>query len=224
MMDELSTSRRSAVVGILATVAALQTGGSLARPQDAANSTASGATITAESEDKTRWGTDSTRDLLSSELDLFFGGATGSYIAVRDQDKNKLRPNGEYLLADQIRLPLYGIAAPKIVESDGSSIYQAFITGNPYVRTFIKTDPTGAIEGVALADAEDIIKNGKVVDIQPRLTIFYRKNSAPADLRAEAEKVMKTFWSQEPPAPTMHDNSIKVIEHKLGNFSVDSRR
>ncbi len=214
-MNEILTTRRSAVVGMLAAVAALQTGGSFAQQNDATALTAADAAAADETIDKTRWGTEGTRDLLSSQLETFFGGASGSFVAVRAQDKNNLLPNGEYSLADQIRLPLYGVAAPKIVESDGSTIYQAFVSGNPFVRTFIKTDSSGNIEGVALADTHDITKNGTVIDIEPRLTVFFRDKSAPADLCAEAEKVMTTFWSREPAAPTMHDRRIKLVEHKL---------
>jgi hypothetical protein len=212
-MDDLLTSRRSAVVGILATVAALQTG-AVAQTQDAATSATVGAQ-SSEVEDKTLWGSNGTRDRLSANLDAFFGGASGSYTAVRDSDKNNLQPNGEYLLADQIRLPLYGIAAPETVEPDSSTIYQAFVSGNPYVRSFIAVDSTGVVVGVALADLEDIKKNGVVVDFVPRLTIFSHQNSAPAYLRAEAEKVMKTFWSRQLPKPTMRDYTIKVIEKNL---------
>jgi hypothetical protein len=133
-----------------------------------------------------------------------------------NEDKKNLQANGGYLLADQVRLPLYGVvSSSKMVESDGSMIYEAFTAHNPYVDTFIKTSPTGGIEGVALTGTQDIIENGRGVGIEPRSTIFFRQTSAPADLQAQAEKVMKDFWSRSSPDLAGLANKIKVVAHKL---------
>ncbi len=214
-MDEFLTNRRSAVAGIVAAIAALQAAGSLVHAQDGVEPIGTGASVNSSEADSLSWASDGTRDLLSSKLDTFFGSSTGTFNVVRSMDEKNLQGNGEYLLADQVRLPLYGVASSKVVESDGSIIYEAFVNRNPAVDTFIKLNPTGDIEGVALAGTQDIVNNGRVVGIVPIITIFFRQTSVPADLQARAEEVMKDHWSRGDPYLVDLANKIKVVAHKL---------
>lgn len=203
-------SRRSAVAGIVATVAALQSSGLTASAQDGANP----QNGPAHARDLTSWGRDGTRESLANQFDEFFAGETAPYVAVRDQDKGRLQPNGQYLLADQMRAPLFGVADSKLMEPDASTIYPAYFFHNSFLRVFVKAEVGGHVEAVAFADTLDITKNGTVVDFVPKLTVYYR-GPYPTDLRDEAVNAMNKIWSREPPAPTMHDRSIEVFDHKL---------
>jgi hypothetical protein len=211
MMERIS--RRSAVAGIAATVAVLQSSGLTASAQGGANPQ-NGPALPSVDKDLTSWGWDGTRESLSNQLAEFFAGETAPFVAVRDQDKGRLQPNGQYLLADQMRAPLFGVADSKLIEPDGSTIYPAYFFHNTFLRIFVKADVGGHVEAVALADTLDITKNGTVVDFVPKLTIYYR-GPYPTDLRDEAVNAMNQIWSREPPAPMMHDRSVKVFDHKL---------
>jgi hypothetical protein len=127
------------------------------------------------------WRSDATVAVLSTELDRFFGKETGDYIYVRDEDVPRRQANGEFLLADQFRLPLFSLASIKTVLPEDRFVYQAFVHRVPMVRAFIMTDIHNNIIAAALADMMSIKKDGAVVDVVPRITVFYRTAPPPKE-------------------------------------------
>jgi hypothetical protein len=161
------------------------------------------------------WGADGTRAVLSEELDRFFGMETGDYIYVREEDVPRRQPNGEFLLADQFRLPLFSLASFKTVLPDGRCIYQAFVHRVPMVRAFILTDAHNRIIAAALADMMDVKKDAKVVDVVPRVTVFYRQAPPPAALKDAAVNTMNDYYAKSLTEDMKSGFALRVFEKQL---------
>jgi len=143
-----------------------------------------------------KWGDDGTRDKLSDALGEFFGQETGEDRFISPDDPNyQKQADGKYLLADQLRVPLSSLATPKCTTMSGDTIYEVFIFQDPLDRAFIETHPDGHIVGAALADVKRIKDHGRVAGVLPRVTLFYRGNSPPPDLRNQALATMRAYYA-----------------------------
>ncbi len=64
------------------------------------------------------------------------------------------------------------------------------------VRAFILTDAKNRIIAAALADMMDIKDHAKVVDVVPRITVFYRSAQPPAALKDAAVSTMTDYFEK----------------------------
>jgi hypothetical protein len=131
------------------------------------------------------------------------------------EDMPRRAANGEYLISDQIRIPLLGVASLKTVLPDGAYLYEAFIFHNPLVRAFIKTDTSNTIIAVALADLLDIKDGSRVTGVVPRITEFYRTPLPPIDIQTAAIRRMQEYYSRFGPDTLPDGNDIRVFTGQL---------
>jgi hypothetical protein len=216
-MEKLLITRRAASLGVLLSIVAVSYGKS-------SLDTDSSAIPTNFDDLAFRWGSDGTRELLSNDLERFFDNETGEYlasgdnVAFRKDEMPRRHSNGEYFLADQIRLPLRGVASHRTALANEQILYHSFIHGNPYVRAFIKT-ANNKITAVALGDLMDIVEGGQAVGVVPRITLFYRDQLLPIDLQNEAVKAMTTYYSQFAPDTSMFGYDIRLFGVQLPSKS-----
>jgi hypothetical protein len=215
VMTNILLTRRTASLGIFLTIASISR---LANAQANADVTQSGSEIPNTLSDlSTAWGEDGTRSSLADSLTEFFGNATGPYLDLsHDRSSNaKVQSNGEYLLADQLRLPLNGVAMPKQLLASGHFIYSAYINHNPMTRVFLLTDDKKKIVAAAFADNMVVKKEGETIGVVPRVILFYRTANAPEELAEVAVGQMKDYYKVFSPDTSRLGYEIHVFDHKL---------
>ncbi len=220
-MEKPPITRREASLAVLLTIVSVAVGKAKAQKTlESADSMVGNdpsALYGAVGPDPTAWGSDGTRGERSNSLDVIFTNNTSSEGTVREEDRRRIQPNGEYLLADQFRAPLLQIASIKKLLPDQNYLYQAFVYRNPRLRCFIKANAANEVIAAALADTMDVRRDGQLVAIHPRITVFYKTPSLPIDLQNDALTAMTGYYSQFSQDTTVSGYDIHVFARQLSD-------
>jgi hypothetical protein len=118
-------------------------------------------------------------------------------------------------LADQLRLPLAGVAMQKEFLPSGHHIFPAYINHNAMTRVFLLTDDQDKIIAAAYADTMIVKNDGEIIGVVPRLTLFYRTAKPPEELQEVAVGQMKDYYKEFSPDTSRLGYDIHVFAHRL---------